>query len=400
MRQFSFQAYDDQGLKQKGELYAGDIELARKELDGRSYAVVDLIEVNDSKSSGGLKIFKNTADELELVTSELALLLNNGMRIDRALELLVQSGQGREITPKLSEVLTRIRAGVSLSEALKEQGELFDRLFVSLVDLGEKTGRLGDVFSGLSVDLKFRKQLKKKIVQALTYPSLIMMICLGALLFIFNFIIPRMASMFEGAVELPFYTEIMLGSSTFIQTYQYYFVIGSGLTLLSLTLIKNKQALLSHFDGLFLSLPGCRKLISRLECIRFASAMNLTLRYGVTLESALQLAAMTVKNSKIREKLMGVRQQVRSGSSLSSALAPLSLFPPVMRGLLSAGEESASLAEVFAEVSDRSREDFEDWVAKITSLLEPLMIVVMGAIVGVIVIVMLLSIISIQDISF
>ena len=400
MKHFSYKSYDDQGLKQNGELYAPDEDCARKELEGRGLAIVEVLELTEGSQGQGFNFLKSAADELELVTSELSLLLNNGMRIDRALELLIQSGEGRVITPDLSEVLSKIRSGKPLAEALKEQGELFDRLFVSLVDLGEKTGRLGDVFSGLSLDLKFRKQLKKKVVQALTYPSLIMMVCIGSLLFIFNFIIPRMSTMFEGAETLPFYTEIMLRSSDFIRGYQHFVLIAIVFIFGSIAMMKNKEAFMSRFDGLFLGFPGLRKLITRLECIRFASAMNLTLRYGVTLESAIQLAAMTVKNSKIREKLLRVRSQVRSGSSLSSALAPIALFPPVMRGLLSAGEESASLAEVFSEVSTRSREDFEDWVAKVTSLLEPLMIVVMGGIVGAIVIVMLLSIISIQDISF
>lgn len=293
-----------------------------------------------------------------------------------------------------------MRQGKGIADAFAQHPQSFDPLFINLVRLGESTASLPNIFARLAETLKFRHRIAGQIRHALTYPAFILLVCIGVLLFVFNFIVPRLTVMFEGLEQLPVYTEILLGVTELITRYQYHAAIG--LVLLALGLrVWARQAHGSAMLGQFLlGLPLIGSQIRLLERLRYASALSLLLREGVVLDEAMRLAGGSIHTPGLAASAEAARDMVKRGQPLHESMAQTDLFPGSLLGMIEVGEESGSLAHIFAEIAERSSEEFEAMVRRLTTLLEPVLILFMGLIVGSVVVVMLMSIVSIEDIGF
>lgn len=395
---FKYQVYDGHGAKISSEFEANDALQAKQLLKEKGYTLVQLEEVKAKQSGGSLGRKLSLAD-LEFFTAQLSLLLQNGLRIDACLQLLRKTSSSDQLKLICSYLLEKVRAGQSFSKSL---GEIpgFDKVYVSLCSIGEVAGNLPEVLSGLAASLKFKKQLSNKISQAIAYPAMIFLVCILAVVFIFNFVIPRMSALFEGAPELPWYTVALLSTSDFVNQYQWvvFGVIAFVVTALRLSWTRNPE--FARKTELFLiDIPFLRNSFALVERIRHAEAMALTLKNGVSLEHAMSLSGDTLKVNAYRTEAFSAREDIKKGSSLFEALSKCSFYDDTFLGLIEVGEQSGSLDIIFDEIARRSREAFDLQVARFTSLLEPILILFMAGIVGSVVIVMLMSIISVQDIS-
>lgn len=331
------------------------------------------------------------------MTSELALLLESGVRIDRGLDILAK-GSESNLGRVMSQLASAVRKGDSLSSAMSNL-KGFDQVYVSLVKMAEESGNLALVFGQLAKELKFKCELKAKIIQSLTYPAVILFVCVACILFVFNFIVPRMSGLFEQATELPVYTEMLLGLSVWMQSYQIYLLIGVvGCAFFTLHLANTGQ-LKSWISRVFCQTPGLKGAILLVNRIQISSSMAMLLTSGVKLDQALKMVCDGIAWIELQNSLNAVRSKVSGGESLTLALSNTELYSDLSLSLIEVGEESGELARVFDEVAHRSRADFEAWTSKLTSILEPLMILVMGGIVGGVVVVMLLSITSLNDVA-
>jgi len=338
--------------------------------------------------------------ELELFTSELSILLNNGVKIDRALTVLSRAFGRYEMRALVAELLKGVRGGDPLSDCMARRPDVFDRLYINLVELGEASGDLPLVFERLSSDLKFRRELNGRVVQALTYPAVVFFVCLLCIAFVFNFIVPQMSGLFEDAVDLPVYTQFLLGASDWFRRYQFWLLF---VCLAAPFVVPRLFRLLAKdfsADALVLRVPILRSLIHFLERVRVNSALALMLESGVSVDRALGLASGSISNSQLRHGVSVARDKVSKGASLSQVLRLTPLFSVFDISLLEVGEESGELAPVFRELADRSRGDLESWLMRLTGMLEPLLILFMGGVVGSVVITMLLSIVSVNDVGF
>ncbi|WP_306520503.1 type II secretion system F family protein [Rheinheimera sp.] len=396
MNSFKYRVYDSSGHEQSGEVQAESELKARLLLEQQGLLVVSLQQV---QAQVKLSLFSNnqlTLDDMEFITAELSLLLRSGVKIDKSLQILARGKAGTAAGRMLTELSDRVKKGESLATALAAY-PVFDSLYINLVKMGEASGELPQIFAGLAQDLKFRKELKAKIFQALTYPMVVMTVCVLAVFFVFNFIVPQMASLFDNAKNLPSYTTFVLNVSSWMQQYQFYALaalIAAGFACREA--LKQPQIQL-WLDDVLIKLPLFKTAIVQVERIRFNTSMALMLNAGVTLDQAIELAAGTVKNRVVRQSLLNARTKIKRGIRLTDAFAGNAIYPDFLLSLLEVGEESGQLMAVFTEIADRSRNQFASWAARIASLLEPLMIVVMGAIVGSVVVVMLLSIMSLND---
>lgn len=399
---FTYKAYDENGAVVTGELNASNITQAKNLLFKDKLRPVKLSENNVSKD--GLKIGFSadnvvTLDDVEFVTAELSLLLESGVKIDKALSVLARTKHGSALGELLQKLSNDVRKGESLSAAMSKHPKTFDNLYLNLVTIGESSGNLVDVFSGLAEDLKYRKELKSKITQAIVYPSVILLVCVLCVLFIFNFVVPKLTVMFADAAELPIYTEILLGVSDWIQSYQIHFFIVVAATFWGAKWSLQQGHFAHKFDDILLQLPFLKNSIFLVERIRFCSSMALMLNSDVKIDQALILSAGSVKNRVISKNLSSVKDSVRKGESITSSLKQTRLFPELFMSLLEVGEESGNMAPVFNEVARRSRSEFSIWTDRMTSLIEPLMILFMGGIVGSVVVVMMMSIVSVNEIG-
>jgi type II secretory pathway component PulF len=269
-----------------------------------------------------------------------------------------------------------------------------------MVRIGESTGNLPIVFTRLSENLRFQIGLRSKVLQAISYPFFILLVCMSAIWAIFNFIVPSMSSMFESMDEVPSYTQFLLNVSQNVQNYQLHaLVFVVAIISLSVYFLKQHKTR-EKFIAVVVKLPLIKSVTAKADRIRFATALQLTLESGVNLSSALKLAGETVIDLGLKNKLAVIARQVSTGKQLSDSLQQIRLFDDVALSLIAVGEESGTLANSFREIASRSRQNFENWLMKFTALLEPLLILIMGGVVGSVVIIMLLSIVSINDVSF
>ncbi|QYK00287.1 type II secretion system F family protein [Shewanella psychrotolerans] len=396
MALFEYKAYDSTGAAVNSELTSNTLENAKKLLADEG---LHLVSIKEKSTQASLTLFRSeklSLDELEFITSELSLLLRSGVKIDKSLHIL---SKGKANTPSgklLGELSQSVKRGESLADALSHHSD-FDNLYVNLVKMGEASGELSKVFAGLAQDLIFRKELKSKIIQALTYPSVILMVCILAIVFVFNFIVPQMGGLFEGNDNLPVYTLFLLEASQWMQEYQWFLFGGIVVAGIAVKVLLQKGIITDQFDETLIKLPLFKSAINQIERIRFNTSMALMLDAGVQLDKAIELASGTVKNRYLREGLLSAKSKVKRGISLTEALSASPIYPDFFISLLEVGEESGQLTPVFEEIANRSRNDFGSWTSRVTSLLEPLMILIMGGIVGSVVVVMLLSIMSVND---
>ncbi|GLX77590.1 type II secretion system protein [Thalassotalea insulae] len=396
-QKFKYKALTKSGEKVTDFLFASNIDKARIELKQKALIVLSITPETGTSFTGGE--FKVSSADLEQSTNQLATLLENGLRINEALDILVDTAPSQGAAIVWKEIYTKVQTGSTLHSSLENYPEYFDVLYLEMVNIAENTGTLPQVFRSLSDNLSFQRDLKNKSIQALIYPLIILLVCVCAIFSIFNFVVPNMESVFTSAKNLPSYTQWLLNTSHFVSEnnlFILFFVIGGGVFITMLwRQPKTKQSILSTIA----SFPLLGKMIQKSEQIRFCSAMSLTLASGLNLSDSLVLSIKTLTSEKNKEHLEQSRLKVDSGKTLADSLADSHFLDRVALSLIKVGEQSGSLERSFNEITQRAKTDFESWILRMTTLLEPLLIMMMGAIVGGVVIIMLLSIVSVNDLS-
>jgi type II secretory pathway component PulF len=399
MALFSYKAYDQSGGKIEGQIEAETQQSAIETLKQQDLLVSQLKPLNETSQLFSFANNKVTSKDLEFLTSELSLLLESGVRIDRGIDIIRRTKAKPVLANLLQKISQDLKQGNSLSDALRKHPDTFEPLYCNLVELGEASGNLDEVFVNLANDLKFKNELKSKVKSAMAYPLVILAVCILSIFFIFNFIVPRLSDMFDNRAELPWYTDLMLATSDWMISYQWYLIIGLVLAVFALLRSGSNQSVLNWWHSVNLKLPVIKTAVLTLEQIRFNSALAMMIKAGVQIDRAIELAANTIGNLSLRREMNVARTKIKAGNALTPALQQTSLYPPFYVSLLEVGEESGNLERVFEEIASRTRQEFETWTQKMTTLIEPLMILFMGAIVGGVVVIMLMSMVSINELG-
>ena len=400
MPEFKYTGYDSAGVKQTGQVEAETLEIAKAKLQADSLLISDIQPLKQngllSMTLGSQKV---TLDDLEFLTSELSLLLTSGVKVDKALIILNRNRSSAAMGKLVNDILSQIKKGRPLSDAFAEAGDVFDPLYINLIKIGESTGQLAEVFSGLANDLKFRRDLRSKVIQAVTYPAVILCVCVLCILFVFNYIVPQMGSIFTDTDDIPVYTAFLLSASNWMIDYQWFLFFGLSGFGIFLYSGRNNPEVAQRFASAALSVPVWSNLTLQTERIRFSSAMALMLDAGVKLDNAIGFAANSIKNKIVGKSMQIANDKIKKGNPITTALSGTPIYSSFYLSLLEVGEESGRMQEVFGEIARRSKTEFEDWTTKVTSLLEPVLILVMGGIVGSVVVTMLLSVVSVNDVG-
>lgn len=400
MAVYKYKAYDKQGHFIESSQEASDVNSLKKSLSEKGLMVASISEQAASLNIPlPFKSDKLNLKDQEFLTSELSILLNSGVKIDKGLEIIARTKKDPTTSKVTTEILRKLKNGDSVAEAFNTSKKDFDPLYLNLIAIGEKAGKLPSVFAGLARDLKFQQALKAKVVQALTYPSVILFVCIVCVLFVFNYIVPQMGSIFNSEDELPIYTSILLGASDWMIKYQLWLLAGIIASMFAFAYQWQSNAFKHKLSRFALGLPVVSDLIKQIERIRFNSAMALMLDAGVKVDNAIQAAVANVQNPMIRHSLDIANGKIKKGAPLAQSLAMTPIYPEFYVSLLEVGEESGALSRIFSEIAERSKSEFENWTDKVTNILEPLLILVMGGIVGSVVITMLLSVVSVNDVS-
>ncbi|HCE1952686.1 type II secretion system F family protein [Vibrio parahaemolyticus] len=394
-RTYRYKAYDKQGkLVQGTELGKSELDVTVK-LKKQSLIPLEVTTLAQTK-----KVGRVTGAVIEETTSQLSLLLKSGLKIDKALEVLAENAPNAKIQSILEEVGIGVKQGRELWRCMSEHPTAFPNLYVEMVKIGEASGRLTEVFAKLAENLKFQRELSKKITQAMVYPMFILLVCVVSLVAIFNFVVPSMSGLFESLQEIPVYTQLLLDVSGFVQSYQAHMLAALVVAVIAFIKASENPDFRKRVDGFLAAFPLTQNAVLLVERIRYSASMELMLTSGVDLAKSMSMSTASVKSDALQSQLSKAHDDVSQGRSLVESLSGIQLFDPISLSLIRVGEETGQTGLVFGEINSRSRNQFETWMLKLTAMLEPLMIVIMGGIVGSVVIIMLLSIVSVNDVSF
>ncbi len=348
-----------------------------------------------SRLAGG----RVSGKELTLLTAQLSALVNAKMNLAKALAALEEQSSGANVKALVSSLLEEIRKGVSLSEALAARPGVFPPLYVNMVKVGETGGMLDKALQRL-VEMRTKdEELAGKIKSALAYPCVMAAVMIASVIVMLAFVIPRFNGIFSQAGgSLPFPTKAVLASSSFLESWWWLLLIAAALAAAGCAQLLRKREFKVKFDRLKLSLPVLGGILRTVCLSRFSFSMGALLSGGVPMLKALEATAPVAGNAFIEEALRQAAQELREGSSLSAALRRRpEVFPALMTGMVGTGEDSGSLNDTLGNLGEYFRKESEANVNTLTTLLEPLMIVSMGGVVGFIVSAILLPIFNISS---
>lgn len=338
---------------------------------------------------------------LLVFTQELSTLVAAGLPIDRSLNILEALTENRRLRMVVKDVLKRIEEGTSLAEALSHHPRIFSRLFVNMIKAGETGGFLETILSRLVRYLQSTKEIREYLISVMIYPLILTAVSGGSITILVTFVIPRFARIFSDlgqAIPLP--TQIMLSLSHYFKDYWWAGLGALAFITFGLKIYTQDEERKWQWDRFKLGWPIFGALIRKVEVARFSRTLGTLLQSGVPILPALNLVQEISQNLAIARSIVYVRERLREGKGMAKALEETHVFPPLAVHMISVGEETGRLDEMLDKVATSYEENIQTTVKRFVSFLEPLIILVMGAIVGFIVIAMLLAVFSINEIPF
>ena len=339
-----------------------------------------------------------TQRDVLLLTRELATMLAAGLPLDRALSALVGLTSKPALGRVVAEVLKTVQHGQSLADALAQHPTVFPPLYLNMVRAGEVGGFLETALQRLTDYLERAQEVQEEVKSALTYPVLLVLFGAGAIIFMFLFILPRFAGLFaDSGQSLPAATRFMLMTSEVLRSYWWSFLLaGAGGLFGWQRYVATPQGRL-NWDRFRLRLVLLGPLLQKHEVGRFSRTLSTLLSSGVPLLRGLEVVEAVVENSVIRQAVKEVRAGVREGQGLSAPLGRTGAFPPMALQMIGVGEETGQLDDMLKQVADYFERETQRQIKRLTSLVEPVLLLTMGLIIGFVVIAMLVGIFSIND---
>jgi len=404
LAQFQFRAADAEGKVVEGTIEAAESSAVVARLHDRGLIPIRVGAALSGRPGLAVPTAKATRFEgrlgqrhLLIVTQELSALLSAGLPLDRSLATLTELADHSEMRRILDEVLTAVRGGKSLADALGEH-KFFPPLYVNMVRAGEIGGFLDASLLRLSEYLERSQDLRREVVSSLTYPAVLTAVLGASLVFLLIYVLPRFSALFEGMGKaLPLPARIVMGTSDAIR---HYWWVGAAVIALAVTLFRRWVATPAgrlRWDQTKLRLVGLGMVLRKMEVSGVTRTLGTLLKSGVPMIQALDIARAVVGNVVIANALSDVEVGVREGAGVSNPLARSGAFPALAVQMISVGEETGRLDDMLLRVSDHYDREVRAQVIQFTRLLEPIMIVVMGLLVGAVVVSMLTAIFSIND---
>ncbi len=402
MSTFFFRAVASDGRVRSGSLTGDNEKLIARELRKQGLTPI-YVGVKPGGTSFEIKLpsfGKGRRRDVLFFTQELSTLLNAGVPLDRALSITGELTVKPEFRFIVLDVLRVLKSGKTLADSLATHPECFSDLYVNMVRAGEASGALGVIFERLAEFERSRDDLHSYVVSSMIYPGLLALVGVASVFVLLEFVVPRFASMFtDPRMKIPVPTQMMLSVSEFVHSYWW---IGAGALaalLLFWQVYTRTPAGRYWWDGTRLRIPLLGDALLKAETARFARAMATLVANTVPLVQSIGIAAATLGNLTISRALGGVAQGVKRGEGIAGPLRRAAVFPPLAAHLLTVGEETGRLDAMFNRMADIYENDTRAAIKRFTAIFEPLVILVMGVMVGALILSMLLAITSINDVA-
>ncbi|HIF9366390.1 TPA: type II secretion system F family protein [Photobacterium damselae] len=395
--------YRWRGVNQGGKKITG-VTLGFQEQEVRAQLTEQMIQVKKIKRTNPSTLDKirnqMKSSDVTAITRQLATMIESGVPIVQALKLMASSHHKAEVRAVLTQVNTQVEAGASLSKALKSSSPLFDNFYCDLVATGEETGYLGQVFVRLATYREKSEAMRKKVIKAMIYPSMVMLTAISVTILMLVFVIPQFAAIFGSfGAELPWFTRQVLKASDFLINYGGYLAVG---LLLALVLYrysyKRSYSFRLRMARLSLRLPIIGNVVLKATIARFARTLATTFSAGIPLLTGLQSAGKTAGNLHIEEAIMEAHTSAAAGMPLYLSFRQCNVFPELMLQMTMIGEESGSLDDMLNKMASLYENDVDNIVDNLGQILEPLIIIVLGVLIGGLLVAMYMPIFTLMSV--
>ena len=386
---FNWEGRDRKGQKVKGRTVAQDEQAVRGELRRQGIAATR-IKKHAASGSGG----KVNAGDIAIFSRQLATMLGAGIPLVQAFEIIGAGHDKPSVQRLLMDIKADIEGGTSLHEAFAKHPLYFDDLYVNLTEAGEQAGALESLLDKIATYKEKTEAIKKKVKKALFYPAAVLAVALVVTTILLIFVIPQFESLFKGfGADLPAFTQMVINLSKFVQHYGIYIgvLIGGGVYTF-IYFHKRSRKMRQFLDRAMLKFPIIGPILNKAAVARFARTLSTMFSAGVPLVEALESVAGATGNIVYEDAIMRIRDEVATGQRLQRAMENTGLFPNMVVQMIAVGEESGSLDTMSGKVATFYEEDVDNAVDSMSSLLEPLIMAILGVLVGGLVIAMYLPI--------
>jgi len=396
MGAFRWEAVDARGQLRHGLLEADTPRAARDRLraDGLTPTAVE-----DAPARGEpLARARLPAPAVALFTRQLATLTGSGMPLDQALLALIEQADDAKVAAVTAALRGHLAAGEALPAALARFPRTFSPLYRGLVAAGAETGRLADVMARLADYLEARAELRQKFVVALIYPALVTIIALGVIAVLLTYVVPQVVSVYQQSRQtLPFLTQALIATSAFFRDTGWLWLLGLAAAIAAFTAALRRDAFRARVHARLLRMPGVGRLLQSLDSARFASTLAILVASGTPLLRALDAAADVMRMRPLQAAARAAGTLVRQGVSLGRALREQAVFPAVLVHLVVNGEQSGALAVMLERAAAELEREAERRLTWVAALIQPALIVGMGAVVLVLVLAVMLPIVTMNQ---
>ena len=401
MPAYAFEALSADGQTRKGTLEADSAKSARTQLRTQGLVPLSVEAVQAAKAGSAGAFFTRRvlgAQALAVWTRQLAGLVGAGLPLERALASLSSEAESEAERNLVADLRAEVNSGSTFGRALAQHPREFSAIYVAVVGAGEQSGNLALVLEHLAQDLEDQQVLNAKLLGAALYPAIVSLVALAIVLFLVTYVVPQVASVFAGSKRaLPFLTVLMLGLSDVVRSYGWLMlgllVLGIGAARWAL----RAPELRYRFDAAWLGLPIIGRLSRSYNAARFASTLAMLAAAGVPILKALQAASDTLSNQAMRRDAQDALVAVREGAPLASALAQKKRFPGLLSMFARLGEQTGQLPLMLQRAASQLSSEVQRRAMQLATLLEPLLIVLMGMVVMLIVLAVLLPIIQMNQ---
>jgi len=404
MGDYLYKATTLSGQTVEGSMEGKDEEAIIHSLHQMGYIPIRIGTTQEKGTSGSRFSFlpqRVGVKHLMIFTQELSTLISAGLSIDRSLQILGGLTENDKLKETVKDILKKVEGGSSLADALGSHPRIFSKLYVNMVKAGESGGFLETILSRLAIYLESSKEIKDQIVSVMIYPLILMIVSGGSITVLVTFVIPRFATIFSDmgqAIPLP--TQIILTFSQIVRQYWWVAIGVIGSMYFGLKMYTRDEERRWRWDRFKLKWTVIGDLIKKIEVARFARTLGTLLQSGVSILPAFNLVKEISQNQAISRSISQIHDRLREGKGISKSLEEAAVFPPLAVHMIGVGEETGRLDEMLIKVAESYEENVRTAVKRFVSLLEPLILLVMGGVVGFIVLSILLAVTSITDISF
>lgn len=406
---FEYSALDRKGKSVSGIIDADGTAAARQKLRSMGKFPTNIKEVKESghkKAVSSKDLSLSTLfgrvkpAEVTIMTRQMATLVGAGFPLVSAIDTLVPQTKNQSFKKIIAQIKDSVVAGSSFAAALEPYPSIFSSLYTSMVKAGESSGTLEIVLERLADITEKAQALKSRIQAAMVYPILMALVAVGVVFLLLTFVVPNITSIFDDLEKaLPTPTVFLIGTSDFFKAYWLVFVIGGVLIFFGIRSIRKTEKGRYRTDNILLKLPLFGTLLSKLAIARFSRTLGSLLDNGVSMLQALKIVENIVGNVVIAEIIQNAAGEVEKGQGLGKTLEKSDILPPIAVQMIEVGEQSGNLEEMLAKIADVFESEVEQNIMSMTSLLEPIMILIMGVVVGFIILSIMLPIMEMNQLA-